>query len=77
VLATEFCWQRPPSDEARAVFLGQVCPGMQFDSVEDWIRIYEDGGLIGLTAETGPFEMMTPRGFLEEWAGDDATVFSY
>jgi ubiquinone/menaquinone biosynthesis C-methylase UbiE len=36
VLATEFYWREPPTDEARKVFLGQVCPGMRFDSIEEW-----------------------------------------
>jgi len=64
VLATEFFWRRPPSDEARAIFMGQVCPGMQFDTVEDWVRIYGSAGLDDLQTDTGPFEMMTARGFL-------------
>ena len=64
VLATEFFWREPPTAEAREVFLGQVCPGLEFDSVDDWVRIYESTGLVGLETETGPFEMMTPRGFL-------------
>ena len=66
VLATEFYWRRPPTPEAREVFLGQVCPGMQFDTAEDWMRIYSSAGLTGLETETGPFEMMTPRGFLAD-----------
>jgi SAM-dependent methyltransferase len=66
VLATEFYWRKPPTAEAREVFLGQVCPGMQFDTVEDWMRIYSSAGLTGLETETGPFEMMTPRGFLAD-----------
>jgi SAM-dependent methyltransferase len=66
VLATEFYWRKPPTAEAREVFLGQVCPGMQFDTVEDWMRIYSSAGLTGLQTETGPFEMMTPRGFLAD-----------
>lgn len=66
VLATEFFWREPPSDEAREIFLGQVCPGMQFDTEADWIRIYRTGGLTDLATETGPFEMMTPRGFLSD-----------
>jgi SAM-dependent methyltransferase len=66
VLATEFCWQRPPTAEAREVFLGQVCPGMQFDTVEDWVKIYSAAGLTGLETQTGPFEMMTARGFLAD-----------
>jgi ubiquinone/menaquinone biosynthesis C-methylase UbiE len=28
VLATEFCWRRPPTPQAREVFLGQVRPGL-------------------------------------------------
>ena len=66
VLATEFYWRTPPTPEAREVFLGQVCPGMHFDTVEDWIGIYSGAGLTGLETETGPFEMMTPRGFLAD-----------
>jgi SAM-dependent methyltransferase len=66
VLATEFFWRRPPSPEAREIFLGQVCPGLEFDTVEDWVSIYESAGLIGLDIVTGPFEMMTPRGFLAD-----------
>lgn len=66
VLATEFCWRTPPTDQARQVFLGQVCPGMQFDTVEDWTGIYADAGLTGLDTQTGPFEMMTARGFLAD-----------
>lgn len=66
VLATEFFWREPPSDEAREIFLGQVCPGMLFDTEADWIRIYSSGGLTELATETGPFEMMTPRGFLSD-----------
>lgn len=66
VLATEFMWRRPPSDEAREVFLGQVCPGLRFDSVEDWIDIYMRAGLAEIAVDHGPFEMMSPRGFLQD-----------
>jgi ubiquinone/menaquinone biosynthesis C-methylase UbiE len=54
VLATEFCWRTPPSTEAREVFLGQVCPGMSFDTIEDWVGIYASAGLTNLETETGP-----------------------
>ena len=40
VLATEFCWRTQPPAEARQVFLGQVCPGMFFDTIDDWVGIY-------------------------------------
>lgn len=66
VLATEFFWRRPPSAQAREIFLGQVCPGLEFDTVDDWVRLYEAAGLTDLETVTGPFEMMTPRGFLAD-----------
>jgi SAM-dependent methyltransferase len=66
VLATEFFWRRPPTAEAREIFLGEVCPGMEFDTIEDWVALYESAGLTGLETVTGPFEMMTTRGFLAD-----------
>ena len=66
VLATEFLWRKPPSVEAREVFLGQVCPGMMFDSLDDWVQIYEAAGLSEIKTETGPFEMMSPKGFFAD-----------
>jgi SAM-dependent methyltransferase len=66
VLATEFYWRKPPTAEARELFLGEVCRGLQFDSVDDWVALYESAGLTGIEVETGPFEMMTARGFLAD-----------
>jgi SAM-dependent methyltransferase len=66
VLATEFFWRQPPTAEAKEIFLGQVCPGLEFDTIEDWVRLYQGAGLADLETETGPFEMMTPRGFLSD-----------
>jgi SAM-dependent methyltransferase len=66
VLATEFFWREPPTEEARQIFLGEVCPGLRFDSVEDWVAIYSSTGLSDIHTETGPFAMMTPRGFLTD-----------
>jgi len=66
VLATEFCWRRPPSEQAREVFLGQVCPGMQVDRVDEWTRLYQAAGLADVKVTDGPFEMMTMRGFLAD-----------
>src|SRR5438132_7361964 len=40
VLATEFYWRKPPTPEARQLFLGEVCPGLQFDSVDEWVDLY-------------------------------------
>ncbi len=66
VLATEFYWRKPPTPEARQLFLGEVCPGLQFDSLEDWVRLYTAAGLADVQVETGPFNMMTPVGFLRD-----------
>ncbi|MHB8464355.1 MAG: SAM-dependent methyltransferase [Acidimicrobiales bacterium] len=75
VLATEFFWRQPPTSEAREIFLGQVCPGMEFDTIEDWVALYVSAGLTDLETVTGPFEMMTPRGFLaDEGVGGSLAV---
>lgn len=66
VLATEFYWRKPPTREARHIFLDVVCPGMQFDSLDDWVRLYTLAGLTDVEVETGPFDMMTPAGFLHD-----------
>jgi len=66
VLATEFFWREPPTPEAREIFLGQVCPGMQVDVLEEWVRLYEGAGLSNTQVVSGPFEMMTPAGFLSD-----------
>ena len=66
VLATEFYWRKRPSPQARHIFLDVVCPGMQFDSLEDWVRLYTAAGLADVQVETGPFDMMTPAGFLRD-----------
>jgi len=66
VMATEFFWREPPTPEAREVFLGQVCPGMQVDTLEEWVCLYEGAGLSNTQVVSGPFEMMTPAGFLSD-----------
>src|SRR5262249_45551885 len=66
VLATEFLWRTPPSAAAREAFLGQLCPGMLFDTKDDWLRIYDAAGLRDIEIRTGPFEMMSLRGFLSD-----------
>jgi len=66
VLATEFLWRRPPTDEARELFLGQLCPGMQFDNLDGWLQIYAKAGLADIEVRSGPFELMTARGFIKD-----------
>src|SRR5438128_5290504 len=74
VLATEFFWRQPPTDDAREVFLGQVCPGMQLDKLDGWVRIYKDAGLDALQLRSAPSEMMTPRGSLHSEGSVNATA---
>lgn len=69
VLATEFLWRKPPTVEARRVFLIEVCPGMTFDTLDDWISIYREAGLEQIEVTSGPFEMMTPKGLLDDEGG--------
>jgi len=66
VLTTEFLWRKPPTSEARHVFMMEVCPGMMFDTLDDWIEIYREAGLADVQVSIGPFEMMTPGGFLRD-----------
>jgi SAM-dependent methyltransferase len=66
VLATEFLWRKPPTDEARELFLGQLCPGMQFDNLDGWLQIYAKAGLDDIQVRSGPFELMTARGFIKD-----------
>lgn len=75
VLATEFFWRRPPSPQAREAFLGQLCPGMLFDTQEDWLRLYEGAGLRNIELRSGPFEMMTVRGFVADEGFSGAARF--
>ena len=78
VLATEFHWRKPPTPAAREAFLGQLCPGMLFDTKEDWLRIYGDAGLRDIEVRSGPFEMMTVRGFLgDEGLGGAASFMMH
>jgi hypothetical protein len=39
---------------------------MVFDTIDDWVEIYSAAGLTNVETQTGPFEMMTPRGFLTD-----------
>lgn len=66
VLEHEFVWRKPPSPAARAVFTREVCPGIAFDSPEDWAALYEAAGLDVVRTAIGPFAMMTPAGFVRD-----------
>jgi SAM-dependent methyltransferase len=66
VLATEFFWRKPPSAEARKVFLFEAGPGMQIGGLDDWVQLYRNAGLESVRSISGPFEMLTPQGFLAD-----------
>jgi SAM-dependent methyltransferase len=66
VVDHEFIWRKRPPASARELFMVKVCPGIDFDTDDDWIRLYRDAGLNDLQTTTGPFAMMTPAGFLRD-----------
>jgi ubiquinone/menaquinone biosynthesis C-methylase UbiE len=66
VVDHEFIWRKPPPPGPRELFMGKVCPGIEFDSEEDWTALYRAAGLRDLRTTTGPFAMMTPSGFLRD-----------
>lgn len=50
---------------------------MTFDTLDDWLEIYRAAGLIDLDVTAGPFEMMTPRGFLaDEGLANSAAIMA-
>lgn len=66
ILDHEFIYRRPPTPQVRRIFEGEVCPGIRFDTVEDWVQLYQATGLSNIQFTTGPFVMMTPAGFLRD-----------
>jgi ubiquinone/menaquinone biosynthesis C-methylase UbiE len=66
VVDHEFIWRKPPPPGPRELFMGRVCPGIDFDTEDDWTALYRAVGLEGLQTTTGPFAMMTPAGFLRD-----------
>jgi hypothetical protein len=65
-IQTEFLWRKPPTPEARQIFLGEVCPAMNIDTLDDWVQIYREAGLSDVQVTSGPFEMTTPVGFVRD-----------
>jgi SAM-dependent methyltransferase len=76
VVDHEFIWRRPPPSGARELFMGRVCPGIDFDTEADWTSLYRAAGLTGLQTTTGPFAMMTPAGFLHDEGAAGTTRFA-
>ena len=66
VVDHEFIWRKRPPTSARELFMVKVCPGIDFDTEEDWTGLYADAGLSDLQTTTGPFAMMTPTGLLRD-----------
>lgn len=66
VVEHEFIWRKKPTPEARRIFEGEICPGIKFDTAEDWVKLYEENGFKNENFVTGEFVMMTPSGFLSD-----------
>jgi SAM-dependent methyltransferase len=66
ILDHEFIYRRPPTPEIRRIFEGEVCPGIRFDTVADWVSLYQAAGLTNVQHTIGPFSMMTPAGMVRD-----------
>jgi len=62
VLEHEFIYRRPPTPDVRRIFEGEVCPGIRFDSIDDWRQLFAAAGLVNLRHKSGPFVMMSIAG---------------
>lgn len=62
VLEHEFIYRRPPTPTVRRIFEGEVCPGISFDSVDDWRELFAAAGLVNLRHVSGSFVMMSMAG---------------
>jgi len=51
-------------------------PGLPRPAIRHWTSLYETAGLTDLRVATGPFEMMTPRGFLADEGAHAPRVFA-
>ena len=60
VLATKFYWRHRSTAEAKQLFLGEVWPGLRFDSIQEWAGIHSEAGLIDVRNESGPFRNDAP-----------------
>jgi hypothetical protein len=47
---------------------------MQFDNLDGWLQIYGRAGLVDLQVRSGPFELMTARGFIKDEGLANAAV---
>lgn len=75
VVDHEFIWRKSPPADVRRIFMGDICPGIDFDSPEDWQSLYERAGLEDIELISGPFAMMTPSGFIRDEGINAARVF--
>jgi ubiquinone/menaquinone biosynthesis C-methylase UbiE len=66
VIDHEFIWRKKPTQEARRIFEGEVCPGIKFDTEADWLKLYHECGFNMTKKNTGPFVMMSPTGFIQD-----------
>lgn len=66
VIEHEFIWRKKPTAAARRIFEGEICPGIKFDTAEDWIKLYDENEFKNEDSVTGGFVMMSPIGFLKD-----------
>jgi SAM-dependent methyltransferase len=62
----EFVWVRQPPADLRLVFDSMVCPGMSFETEDEWRELYGATGQKDIRAVPVPFDLLTPRGMLRD-----------
>ena len=71
-LSMNLSGEKNRTPEVRKIFEREVCPGIMFDTAEDWIPIYEKNGYRKTDYSTGSFLMMTLKWLFE----DEGTINS-
>lgn len=66
VLEHEFIYRKPPTPTVRRIFEGEVCPGIRFDTPDEWVSLYASAGLSDIQVIVGPFTMMMPWGMVRD-----------
>jgi SAM-dependent methyltransferase len=66
VVEQELIWRQQPTDQARKIFEGELCPGIEFENTDDWLKLYKESGFKTGKFITGTFTMMSTSGFIRD-----------
>lgn len=66
VVEHEFIWRNKPNQEVRRIFESAVCPGIKFDTTEDWLKLFSENRFSNEQHKTGSFVIILVSGFLND-----------